>query len=331
MTTMIVAEAGVNHNGDMRLARALIDAAASAGADYVKFQTFQTNALVTARAPKAEYQSRSTASSQAEMLRRLELSRDAHVQLIEDCRAAGIGFLSTAFDAQSIQMLGELGLEWFKIPSGEITNLPYLRQTGAFGRRILLSTGMATLGDVESAIDALESNGTPRDRITVLHCTSEYPAPINEVNLRAMVTMGEAFRLPFGYSDHTEGIEVPLAAVALGATVIEKHLTTDRGLPGPDHQASLEPGELAAMIRGIRRIERAMGDGVKRVTVSERRNQVVARKSIVAIRAIRAGEPFSAKNLGTKRPGDGLSPMRWDEVTSRIALRDYEKDEPIDP
>lgn len=332
MKTLIVAEAGVNHNGDMQLARRLIDVAAEAGADLVKFQTFSADRLVTAAAAKAEYQTRSTAAdeSQHAMLRRLELSREMHEALIAHCATRGIGFFSTGFDQQSVDLLAALGLDLFKIPSGEIVNLPYLRHVGRQGKRIILSTGMATMGDIEAALDCLERAGTPRERITVLHCTTEYPAAMSDVNLRAMVSIGATFGVAVGYSDHTPGIEVAIAAVALGASVIEKHFTLDRNLPGPDHKASLEPAELRAMVAAIRGIEQALGDGIKRPTASELRNRIAARKSLVAARPIRAGETFSETNVAAKRPGNGLSPMRWDEVIGRKAPRDFTADEPIE-
>ncbi len=330
--TLIIAEAGVNHNGDMALAHALIDAAADAGADLVKFQTFSAERLVTRNAPKADYQAHATGNTegQFEMLRRLELSEAMHRELIEHCAQRNIGFFSTGFDIESIELLQRLGQTRFKIPSGEITNLPYLRHIGALGTEVILSSGMATLGDIEAAIIALEQAGTPRDRITLLHCTTEYPTPMNEVNLRAMGSLRDAFGLPTGYSDHTAGIEVAIAASALGASVIEKHFTLDRNLPGPDHQASLEPQELAAMVQAIRHIELALGDGIKRPTPSETRNRPIARKSVVAARPIAAGEHFSADNLAIKRPGTGISPMRWDEIIGRPARRDFAVDELIE-
>lgn len=332
MRTLIIAEAGVNHNGDIGLAKKLIAAAAAAGADQVKFQTFSAKNLVSSSAPKAEYQKKATESSesQLEMIQKLELSREDHVVLIQECNAHGIGFFSTAFDFQSFDLLMELGcLEQIKIPSGELTNLPLLRYMSRFGKPLLLSTGMANLGEIEAAIEAVEAAGTPRHLITVLHCTTEYPTPMEDVNLRAMVAMKKAFGLSTGYSDHTAGIEIPLAAVALGATVIEKHFTLDRNLPGPDHKASLEPHELKAMVEGIRNVERALGDGVKRPSPSELKNKPIARKSLVAIRPIRAGETLSEKNVAAKRPGTGLSPMRWDEVIGRAAIKDFAVDELI--
>ena len=329
--TLIIAEAGVNHNGDLARARQLIDAAAKAGADLVKFQTFSADRLVTRSATKAKYQTQTTdkKESQHEMLRRLELSPDMHRDLIGHCAARNIGFFSTAFDMESIDLLVSLGQDHFKIPSGEITNLPYLREIGRLGKDVILSTGMASLGDIEAAIDGLEQAGTPRASITVLHCTTEYPTPMVEVNLRAMRSIQHAFGVDVGYSDHTPGIEVAIAAVAMGACVIEKHFTMDRNLPGPDHKASLEPEGLTAMVAAIRNIEVALGDGVKRLTQSEARNKPVMRKSLVASQAIRAGEILNADNITTKRPGTGISPMRWDEVIGRTASRDFSEDDLI--
>lgn len=331
-STLVIAEAGVNHNGDIALAKQLVDAAAEAGADLVKFQTFSADRQVTLSAKKADYQTKSTdrGESQHEMLRRLELSADMHASLIEHCTARGIGFLSTGFDIESVDFLISLGQDRLKIPSGEITNLPYLRHIGKLGCDVILSTGMACLGDIEAAIEALESEGTPRSRITVLHCTTEYPAPMDEVNLRAMQSIGHTFGVEVGYSDHTSGIEAAIAAVALGASVIEKHFTLDRSLPGPDHQASLEPNELRAMVASIRNIEVALGDGIKRLKPSEAKNRTVARKSLVASKPIKSGEIFSSENMTAKRPGSGISPMRWDEVVGRQAHRDFALNELID-
>ncbi len=329
---LIIAEAGVDHNGDMTLARKLIDVAAEAGADLVKFQTFDADRLVTRAAKKADYQTETTDGneSQYEMLRRLELSADMHKELIAHCAARGIGFFSTGFDIESIDLLVSLGQDRFKIPSGEITNLPYLRHIGQLEKDVILSTGMATLGEIEAAIDVLEQAGTPRSRLTVLHCTTEYPAPMLDVNLRAMQNIRTAFGTAVGYSDHTLGIEVAIAAAALGASIIEKHFTLDHNLSGPDHQASLEPEELKAMVAAIRNIEIALGDGIKRPTPSEARNKHVARKSLVASQDINRDEGFSAENITAKRPGTGLSPMRWDEVMGRLASRDFSKDELIE-
>ncbi|MFM2120704.1 MAG: hypothetical protein RL722_2172 [Pseudomonadota bacterium] len=330
--TLIIAEAGVNHNGDMGLACQLIAEAARAGADIVKFQSFNTSKIIARSAPKADYQKATTGAeeSQFEMVRKLELSVADHELLIAECARHGIGFFSTAFDADSFDLLVRLGLDQVKIPSGELTNLPLLRHMCRLGLPVLLSTGMARLGEIEAAIEVIEAAGTPRERITVLHCTTEYPTPMGEVNLRAMLHIGQALGVKVGYSDHTPGIAIPMAAVALGATVIEKHFTLDRSLPGPDHLASLEPAELAAMVSGIRHVEEALGDGIKRPTPSELRNRPIARKSIVAARDIRAGEVYSAENLAVKRPGTGISPMRWDEVLGQVARRDYAADELIE-
>ncbi len=298
----------------------------------MKFQSFVTGRSIARHAAKAEYQRAATGpgESQYDMVRRLELSRADHEAIVDACRRHGIGFLSTAFDTGSFDMLVELGLDRVKVPSGEITNLPLLRHVARLGLPLLLSTGMATLGEIEATLEAIERAGTPRDRITILHCTTEYPAPMAEVNLRAMVSLRTAFGVEVGYSDHTSGIEIPIAAVALGATAIEKHFTLDRGLPGPDHQVSLEPAELAAMVVAIRNVERALGDGIKRPGPSELKNRPIARKSLVADRAISAGEPFSAENVTAKRPGTGISPMRWDEVLGRLAPRDFAPDEAIE-
>lgn len=333
MRTLIIAEAGVNHNGDLGMALRLVDAAASAGADLVKFQTFRADRLVTKRAKKADYQARATdeGESQHAMIQRLELTREMHESLIAHCGTRGIGFFSSAFDTESIELLVELGLDRFKIPSGELTNLPYLRQVGGYGKPVILSTGMATMDEVGAALTALDQAGTPIDRVTVLHCSTEYPTPMAEVNLRAMLTIRDAFGVKVGYSDHTSGIEVAVAAVALGATVIEKHFTLDRRLPGPDHAASLEPSELAAMVAAIRNIEEALGDGIKQPTPSELRNRPIVRKSLVAARPIRAGELFGETNVTAKRPGTGCSPMRWDEIVGRAARRDFAQDESIEP
>jgi len=332
MATLIIAEAGVNHNGDTQLARQLIEAAADAGADVVKFQTFKADQLATTKAVKASYQQETTDKSENQqvMLKRLELSFDQHQQLISYCRNLGIEFLSTAFDDPSIDLLNKLNLKRFKIPSGEITNLPYLRRIGGLGKSLILSTGMANLGEIEAALAVLETAGTNRAQITVLHCTTEYPAPMAEVNLRAMQTIGQAFGVAVGYSDHTAGIEVPIAAVALGATVIEKHITLDQNLPGPDHKASVEPKEFAAMVNAIRNIEQALGDGIKRPTASEAANLPIVRKSLIASRAISIGELFSATNITAKRPGSGISPMRWDELIGHPSARAFAPDELIE-
>lgn len=332
MRTLIIAEAGVNHNGDLALARRLVDAAAAARADVVKFQTFSAKRLVTPTARKADYQAQTSGANETQgaMLARLELTRQDHEALIAHCRTSQIRFFSTGFDIESVDLLVELGLEQFKVPSGEITNLPYLRHVGGLGRPVILSTGMATMDEIDAALSALERAGTPRERITVLHCTTEYPTPFGDVNLRAMLTIRDTFGVAVGYSDHTTGVEVAIAAVALGATMIEKHFTLDRNLPGPDHKASLEPDELKAMVAAIRNIEQALGDGIKRPTVVEIKNREAARKSVVASRTILAGEIFSESNLAVKRPGTGLSPMRWDDVVGRKAARSFMPDESIE-
>jgi N,N'-diacetyllegionaminate synthase len=329
MRTLVIAEAGVNHNGDLSIAREMIDAAAAAGADVVKFQTFNADRLVTRKAAKAQYQQSSgdAAESQHTMLQRLELTPAAHCELLEHCKRRGIGFLSTAFDIPSLDLLVDLGLERFKIPSGEITNLPYLRHVGRLGRPVIMSTGMANLAEIEAALDVLEASGTAREQIIFLHCNTEYPTPMRDVNLTAMLTIGKAFGVRVGYSDHTLGIEIPIAAVALGAVVIEKHFTLDRHAPGPDHRASLEPHELHSMISAIRNIEQALGDGIKRPSASESRNLPVARKSLVAATSIRAGEPFTRANVAVKRPGTGISPMRLEEILGHRASRDFQADE----
>ena len=330
--TLIIAEAGVNHNGRIETAGQLIEIAAEAGADLVKFQTFSADRLVTGSASKADYQmeTTSTSESQLEMIRKLELSREMHEELIVHCQKCGIGFFSTGFDPQSVDLLAELGLDRFKIPSGEITNLPYLRHIGQYGKPVILSTGMARLGEIEAALEVLEASGTPRERVTVLHCNTEYPTPMADVNLKAMLAIRDALGVQVGYSDHTLGIEVPIAAVAMGATVIEKHFTLDRNLPGPDHRASLEPDELKAMVQAIRNIELALsGDGLKRPSPSESKNLEIVRKSLVALVSIKAGEPFTEANLGVKRPGSGISPMRWDEYIGITAKKNYQFDELI--
>ena len=332
MTLQIIAEAGVNHNGDIELAKQLIDVAADAGADYVKFQTFSADRLVTKSADKAEYQKQSSesAESQFEMLKRLELSVEMHLELIEHCALRSIKFLSTGFDIQSVDLLVGLGLGLIKIPSGEITNLPFLRFIGSLGLPVILSSGMSTMKEIGDALSILEQTGLRRDKTTVLHCTTEYPTPMDEVNLRAMSSIRKTLGVAVGYSDHTVGIEVSIAAVALGASVIEKHFTLDRTLPGPDHKASLEPNELIAMVKAIRNVEVALGSDVKEPTIGEIKNLQIVRKSILASRKIEAGEILSALNLVVKRPGDGISPMHWDHLIGQIACREYLPDEKID-
>jgi N,N'-diacetyllegionaminate synthase len=329
--TYIIAEAGVNHNGSLELAKKLVDIAVDAGADAVKFQTFKADKLVSRTAQKAEYQKQTTAAdeSQYEMIKKLELDENAHRELIRYCNEKQIMFLSTPFDHDSIDMLNNFGMPIFKIPSGEITNLPYLRHIGRLDKEVILSTGMADLGEIEDALDVLMQAGVPKDKITVLHATTEYPCPIEEVNLRAMQTIRAAFGVKVGYSDHTQGIEVPIAAVATGACVIEKHFTLDRAMDGPDHKASLEPEELKAMVRAIRHIDLAMGNGIKKPSKSEVKNISIARKSIVALRPIKSGEIFNSENLTVKRPGNGINPMRWDEIIGQVAQRDYQCDDLI--
>lgn len=333
MSVLVIAEAGVNHNGDLAMAKALVAAAASAGADIVKFQTFVADRIATASAPKARYQQETTGVDelQRDMIRRLELSRDDHLALINECERHGIEFLSTAFDAGSLDLLMALGIDRIKVASGEITNLPLLRRMAATGKPLFVSTGMSTLADVSAALAALEAAGAKRESITLLQCNTAYPTPPNDANLRAMRTLADTFGTPVGYSDHTAGIEVAIGATALGAVVIEKHLTLDHNLYGPDHAASLEPAELRAMISAIRNVERALGDGIKQPSPSERENLVSARRSLVAARPIRAGEIFDDDNVAAKRPANGLSPMRWDEIAGKPAKRDFDTDEPIAP
>ena len=330
--TYIIAEAGVNHNGDMNIAKRLIEVAKAAGADAVKFQTFKTELLVSKNAPKADYQKATTdaAENQFDMIKKLELSVEDHAVLIDYCDEIGIEFLSSPFDLESIDLLHEIGLPLFKIPSGEITNLPYLKKIAAFNKRVILSTGMSTLEEVEEAVNLIVANGTDKDKITLLHCNTEYPTPYEDVNLKAMQTLKSTFGVEVGYSDHTQGIEVPIAAVALGATVIEKHFTLDKSLPGPDQLASLDPQELKQMVDGIRRIEKALGGGAKEVSASEKKNIAIARKSIVATVDIKKGELFSEKNIAVKRPGNGISPMKWESVLGEIAKRDFLADELIE-
>ncbi|WP_397601108.1 N-acetylneuraminate synthase [Silvanigrella sp.] len=330
--TIIIAEAGVNHNGDLELAKRLIEVAANAGADYVKFQTFTANELVTQNATRADYQIKNSNIDEThfEMIRRLELKRENHQVLINHSKNCGINFLSTAFDIQSLDFLFSLGIDLFKIPSGEITNYPYLKAVASYKKKIILSTGMSTLADVDNAISVLLKYGAKREDITILHCTTEYPAPINEVNLLAMNTLKTAFGIKVGYSDHTMGIEIPIAAVALGACLIEKHFTLDRKMIGPDHKASLEPEELKLMISSIRSVELALGDGIKQVSSSELKNINIARKSLVANLKISKGDVFTKDNLGIKRPGNGISPMRYEEVLGKLACRDFDTDELID-
>ena len=330
--TIIIAEAGVNHNGDYALAEKMVREAKRAGADYVKFQTAVPELVISSIAPKAEYQKETTgnAESQLEMCRRIHLPLDAYATLAELCRKEGIGFMSTPFDLRSIDTLAALNMDYWKIPSGEITNLPYLRKIGRRGEKVILSTGMSTLDEVEAALKILEEAGTPRANITLLHCNTQYPTPMCDVNLQAMNDLRTLGTAAVGYSDHTVGIEVPVAAVALGAQVIEKHFTLDKNMEGPDHRASLDCNELAAMVKAIRNVEQALGSDKKAVSDSERPNIVVARKSIVAASHIKAGEVFTEENITVKRPGGGLSPMLWDQVLGQKATRDFPYDSLIE-
>jgi len=330
-STIIIAEAGVNHNGSIELAKKLIDVAAEAGAYFVKFQTFKAETLVTQTADKAEYQKEitNTDESQFEMIKKLELDRKTHEELIDYCKIKDIQFLSTAFDHDSIDLLALINIPLFKIPSGEITNLPYLRHIGKMGKPIIMSTGMSTLDEVRDALNLLIEAGAEKEQITILHCNTEYPTPMKDVNLKAMLTIKDELGVNIGYSDHTLGIEIPIAAVAMGATVIEKHFTLDRNMSGPDHAASLEPEELKAMVTAIRNIEKAMGGGEKKPSSSETKNIAVARKSIVAKMSIKKGELFTEENLTVKRPGTGISPMGWDTVIGKVASSDYEMDDLI--
>lgn len=327
----VIAEAGVNHNGDLRLAKKMIDVAGECSADAIKFQTFKAERAISRFAAKADYQKKTTGDleSQVDMVKKLELSDDAFEMLCAYCRDKGIMFLSSPFDMESIEFLDRLGLNAFKIPSGEITNLPYLRKIGRLNKRVILSTGMADLGEVEDALDVLTTSGTLRSKIALLHCNTEYPTPHQDVNLRAMLTIANAFQLEVGYSDHTIGIEVPIAAVALGATIIEKHFTLSRTMDGPDHQSSLEPEELKRMVASIRITEAALGNGLKAPSKSEQKNIVVARKSIVAGKTIKTGDVFSEENITVKRPGTGINPMEWDCVIGRTSPRAFEPDELI--
>lgn len=333
-SVLIIAEAGVNHNGDIDQAIELIDVASKAGADVVKFQTFTAERLVTRSAKTASYQSQSiddTDGTQYNMLKSLELSTSDHKVLIDACKKRRIQFLSTAFDEEGIDYLDSLNLPFFKSPSGEITNYPYLKRLAQKGRPVVLSTGMANMKEVKDAMDVLLTHGLTKKDITILHCNSEYPTPMEDVNLKAMNTIGKELGVQVGYSDHTMGIEVPIAVVALGAKVIEKHFTLDRNLPGPDHKASLEPSELGAMVSAIRNIEKAMsGNGEKEITLSERQNIHVVRKSIVAKTNIKQGEVFTDLNLTTKRPATGLNPMKWNDIIGKIATKDFQIDECIE-
>ena len=330
--TLIIAEAGVNHNGSIQIAKKLVDAAVEAGVDIIKFQTFKADKLVSKDAKKAKYRLQKNGESndsQYDMLKKLELSHEDHQTLIAYCKEKGIRFWSTAFDFDSIDYLHSLGLNLWKIPSGEITNYPFIRKIAKYRENVIMSTGMCVGEDIHKAINVLNEFGVGKDQITVLHCNTQYPTPFEDVNLKAMLTIKKDFDVNVGYSDHTRGIEVPIAAVALGASVIEKHFTLDRNLPGPDHKASLEPAELKVMVGAIRNIEKVLGDGEKKVTVSERANITVARKSIVAACPIKKGELLTEDNITVKRPGTGISPMRWNEVIGTAATKDYSEEEQI--
>jgi N,N'-diacetyllegionaminate synthase len=325
----IIAEAGVNHNGSINLAKKLIDVASNAGADAVKFQSFKAENLATKQAQKAMYQKETTniEESQFDMLKKLELSTEMHKELISYCKYKKIIFLSSPFDHESIELLDDLGLEIFKIPSGEITNFPYLRHIGKLDRKIILSTGMSNIDEVKNALDILIQAGTKKNNITVLHANTEYPTPMEDVNLKAMLTIGNTFNVSYGYSDHTLGIEVDIAAVAIGATCIEKHFTLDKNMEGPDHKASLEPNELNEMVKSIRNVELALGSDIKRPSKSELPNIQIARKSIVAKTKIKKGDLLTENNITVKRPGEGISPMKWDDILGTEAVKDYQEDE----
>ena len=331
MSVFIIAEAGVNHNGSIDLAKKLIDVASDAGADAVKFQTFKAENIVTKHSHKANYQTEATSEneSQFDMLKKLELDSQSHKELITYCNSKNIMFLSTPFDIESIQLLNHLELMIFKIPSGEITNLPYLRCIGKLNKRIIISTGMSDINEIRDALGILTESGTKKDNITVLHANTEYPTPLKDVNLKAMVKIGNTFDIKYGYSDHTLGIEVAIAAVAMGASCIEKHFTLNKKIQGPDHKASLEPDELKEMVKIIRNTEVALGSSIKKPSNSEMKNIEIVRKSIVASTNITKGDKFTDKNITIKRPGKGISPMRWDEVIGTNATKDYTKDELI--
>lgn len=331
---IIIAEAGVNHNGSLELAKELVRKAAQAGVDYIKFQTFKADKCISKIAKKADYQVKNTgkeAESQLEMVKKLELSNEDHDELIKLCNQLGIKFFSTAFDLDSVDFLASLNLGLWKIPSGEITNYPFLTKIASYNQRTILSTGMCDMDDIRNALNVLYNNGLSKDNLTILHCNTEYPTPYEDVNLKAMNTIRDEFGVNVGYSDHTKGIEVPIAAVALGATIIEKHFTLDRNMEGPDHKASLEPPELCEMVSSIRHIEQAIsGSGKKIVSESERKNISIARKSIVAACDISKGETYSENNITVKRPGNGISPMRWRDVIGKVAIRDFQEDELIE-
>lgn len=334
MHTLIIAEAGVNHNGSIDIAKQLVDKAVEAGVDIIKFQTFKAEKLVSKSAKQAEYQKKNIGSksddSQYNMLKKLELSEQDHLELMTYCEERGIQFFSTAFDLESIDYLHSLNLGLWKIPSGEITNYPYIKKIAQYHEPVILSTGMCEMEDISAAMNVLCENGVDSPQITILHCNTEYPTPYEDVNLLAMQQIKEDFQVEVGYSDHTKGIEVPIAAVALGATVIEKHFTLDRDMEGPDHKASLEPDELKAMVSAIRHIEQALGDGHKQISESERKNIAIARKSIIAAKDIKKGELLTEENLTVKRPGTGISPMRWEKVVGTKAIKDFSEEDLIE-
>jgi len=333
MGVLVIAEAGVNHNGSMEIAKRLIDVAAIAGADYVKFQTFKTENLVTKTAKQADYQRKNignTDDSQYGMLKKLELTESQHYELMEHCKLKNIKFLSTAFDLESVEFLSSLGLGIWKIPSGEITNYPYIKRIASKKQPVILSSGMSTMEDIRDAVNVLTNHGVEKQNITVMHCNTQYPTPIHDVNLLAMQTIAKEIGVKVGYSDHTLGLEIPIAAVALGATVIEKHFTLDTEMEGPDHGASVDPSGLKTMVEAIRNVEKALGCSEKKISPSESANINIARKSIVAVKPIKRTETFTENNLTVKRPGNGISPMKWDDVIGKTAIRDFEEDELIE-
>jgi len=332
MAVFVVGEAGVNHNGDIALALKMVDEAKKAGCDAVKFQTFKAERFVSRFAPKALYQEKVTSKKEShlEMVRKLELNRTDYEKLIKRSKEKNIAFLCTPFDIEGVNLLDELGLDAIKIPSGEITNLPLLRKAGRLKKKIIMSTGMADLDEIRKALDILIASGTLKDNITLLHCNTEYPTPYEDVNLRAMLTIRDAFGVKVGYSDHTPGIEVPVAAVVLGASFIEKHFTLDKNMPGPDHKASLEPDELKVMVTAVRNVEKSLGEDVKKPSPSESKNIVIARKSIVAKKNIKKGDVFTDENITAKRPASGINPMEWDNVIGKTAKKDFKEDEFIE-
>lgn len=330
---IIIAEAGVNHNGSVEIAYKLVDEAARAGVDYIKFQTFKSEGVVTKKAEKADYQKVTTGdqeNTQLELIKKLEISYNGYRDILNYCKKKGVKFFSTSTDPESVEFLASLHLGMWKIPSGEVTNKKFLQKIASYNEETIFSCGMSTIEMVRDAIKVLLDAGLDKEKLTLLHCNTEYPTPMKDVNLRAMQTMAKKFGIKVGYSDHTLGIEVPIAAVAMGASIIEKHFTLDRNMEGPDQKASLEPDELCSMVKAIRNVEQALGDGVKRITESERRNIIIARKSIVAARDIKAGEIFTEENLTIKRPGNGISPMKWDEVIGKVAKKDFAEEDLIE-